>query len=366
MIPARMVICALLFLLAGTLAGFGQDNQEEPAGTQTIAIMTGGPDSSSLRMAADLQAVLDGESDLRVLPVAGRGPVQTLLDLLELRGIDAAIIPADTLAYVKKAELQEDSDKKLVYLAKLASEDIHVIAAPSINSLEELRGKRVNIGTASNARFVTGSLLFSLLGIDIVPTEDDLVTALADIQSGKTQAAVFVGRKPSPVIAALPGTAFKLLPIPQIHALQGIYSPDFFSGDDYPALVAAEGSVDTLSVGVVLAALDWKKGTPRYGRLRPFVAALFANAADLREGRRYADWAAANLAAEVPGWTRASVSQAWLDSEDAEAGRKQDTGEAALKIEFETFLDARGESETGGDRTSLFEEFIRWKNEGKK
>ena len=104
-------------------------------------------------------------------------------------------------------------------------------------------------------------------------------------------------------------------------------------------MVAAEGSVDTLSVGVVLAAIDWQEGTPRYGRLRPFVAALFANAADFREGRRYAEWVAANFAAEVPGWTRAMVSQAWLDSDDAAAIRAAfDAAYARLRRRVEAML----------------------------
>jgi TRAP-type uncharacterized transport system substrate-binding protein len=291
--------------------------------------------------------------------------VRAIFDLFEPPEADAAIVPADVLTFINRQEIDTDIAKKVGLLAKLGAEDVHVIAASGIKSIAELRGKRVSIGAASTARYVTGTLVFALLGIDIVPSEEDFAAAVAAIQAGKLDAAVLVARRPSSAIAALPGNAFTILAIPLTPELQKVYSPDIFSADDYPALIKGGGTVDTLATGIVLAAADPKKDTDREQRLRGLTASLYANAAELRTGRRYADWTATNLAADVPGWTRSAIAKAWLDNQGTVASVKRGSDEAALKVEFEAFLASRRNGQTADAGNSLFEEFVKWKSERK-
>jgi hypothetical protein len=51
-----------------------------------------------VRGAADLASVLDDGDDLRILPIVGRGSVQSIADILFLKGVDVGIVRSDTLA----------------------------------------------------------------------------------------------------------------------------------------------------------------------------------------------------------------------------------------------------------------------------
>jgi len=56
-------------------------------------------------MAEDLANLIDDGATRRVVPVVGKGSLQTLTDLRYLRGIDMAIMPTDMLDYVKEQHL---------------------------------------------------------------------------------------------------------------------------------------------------------------------------------------------------------------------------------------------------------------------
>ena len=101
--------------------------------------MTDAVDSQSLNYAADLAAVLDDEDGLQILPIVGRGPVETVSDVLYLKGVDAGIVPSDIFAYMKAHGILDDVDKKLAYVAKLGGAQLHIIARKDIASLPTSR-----------------------------------------------------------------------------------------------------------------------------------------------------------------------------------------------------------------------------------
>src|SRR5258708_28640275 len=56
----------------------------------------------SVRIAEDLANVIDDGATRRVLPVIGKGALQSLTDLKLLRGIDMAILQVDVLDYARQ------------------------------------------------------------------------------------------------------------------------------------------------------------------------------------------------------------------------------------------------------------------------
>lgn len=60
----------------------------------------------------DLASVLDDGYDLLALPIAGKGSVHAIEDLLLLRGVDLALIQADVFDYQRRANLFPDIDKR--------------------------------------------------------------------------------------------------------------------------------------------------------------------------------------------------------------------------------------------------------------
>ena len=323
------------FLFGGLCAvgpGLAASSKAARDKSELITVMTDSYDSAGMRYAADIAAVVDGEDNLRIVPMAGRGPVETINDIMYLRGVDTGIVTSDVIAFMKDHDIVGDAEQKIVALAKLGSAQIHVVTRLDITSLEGLAGKRVDIGSATQPRFVTGTLLFKKLGISIVPLNSSRSEAIRQLVAGMSDAVVIVEPQPSPVIEELAKHEnLHLLPVPVTEELAHIYSPALLIAESYGSLLHG-GNVETLSVNSLIAVFDWPKNTERYYAMKKFSAALFANGSTLLSGSRHGTWRDINLAGDIPGWERYVTSREWLakhkvnatlPAEDAQALREQ-------------------------------------------
>jgi TRAP-type uncharacterized transport system substrate-binding protein len=323
----------------------------------SVTIITTGGEQGSMPAAADLADILDEGEELRVLPMVGRGPVQSLTDLLRIKGIDAAIVPADALAYAERHKLLKGAAKKVRYAAKLGLRDIHVIARSGVRSLADLKGKKVDLGLTDEERFCGASLLFEMLAIEVEAASGPASIAVERLKKGEIDAAVLYGGKP---LAALAGIATKdgltILPIPSHAELARIYAPQIFDGKDYPGLIGGKDMVESLSVGMVLAVYDWPAGSAGAKKLEALTTTLFASGDLLHEGKRRAEWRDVNLTASVQGWTRYGQAEAWL--------KKSPQPAPALESEFTSYV-ARAEPSGSGGEEALFARFLAWQKKAK-
>lgn len=278
------------------------------ANSGTVGVVSGGVDGTYIRIAADLAAVLDDGDRLRVLPVIGKGSVQNLSDIIFLRGIDIGIVQSDALAYVRSENMFPGIANTLKYIAKLYDEEVHILARREIRSVEDLRGKKVNLDVRGSGTAMTGSVLFGKLGIAVEPVYDSQRNALQRLLDGDIAALVYVAGKPATLFAQLRADqGLHLLPLPASPALLETYLPAQLEQASYPALVGESGPVDTLAVGAVMAVFGWPPGSERYGKVARFVEALTAGIADFQKPARHPKWKEVNLDAQVPGWTRFTV-----------------------------------------------------------
>ena len=118
--------------------------------------------------------------------------------------------------------------------------------------------------------------------------------------------------KPARLFSDASGSGLHFLGLPLTPALLQTYLPTRLTHDDYPALVPADGPVDTVAVGAVLAVYNWPPGTERYTRLSRFVNSFFDNLAELQAPGHHPKWKQISLAAQVPGWPRFPQAQLWL------------------------------------------------------
>jgi TRAP-type uncharacterized transport system substrate-binding protein len=68
----------------------------------TVTLMSGTIGGTYVQFGADLASVLDNGDELRVLPIVGRGSVQSVADILFLKGVDIGIVRSDTLDYLEQ------------------------------------------------------------------------------------------------------------------------------------------------------------------------------------------------------------------------------------------------------------------------
>jgi TRAP-type uncharacterized transport system substrate-binding protein len=325
----------------------------------SVTIIAAGTEASSMSVAADLADALDEGDELRILPLAGRGPVQSLADLFAIQGIDAAIVPADAFAYAQRQGLLGKTAKKVRYVAKLGTGDIHILARAGTASLTELKGQKVDVGLTTEERFSSAGLVFDVLGIDIEPSPGPQALSIERLKRGEIAATVLYGRKPLPEIAALrEADGLTLLAVPLQADLARIYAPQIFDSNDYPDLIGEKAMIEGLSVSTVLAVSDWPKGSAGHNKIKTLTTNLYGSTELLHEGARRAPWSDVNLAASVPGWTRYAPAESWTKDTAVPVAAPK-VKEQELKGRFTTFVAAAGVAKKDGEE-ALFARFLEW------
>jgi TRAP transporter TAXI family solute receptor len=257
---------------------FGSAQTKQALNANTVTLITGTIGGTYVQFGADLSSVLDDGNNLRVLPIVGRGSVQSIADILFLQGVDIGVVRADSLDYLEKKGIARDLRKQLTYVTKLYNEEMQVIAPTAVRNLRDLDGKRVSVDLPDGSTFVTALAVFERLGLRV----DNFAyieqrIAMEKLKKGELDAVIVVGGKPYKSVSNFvnDGGRYHLVTVDYERPLQGDYLPATLTSKDYPNLIAEGDKVDTIAVPAVLAAYNWAPNTDRYRKLSLFVDAFF-------------------------------------------------------------------------------------------
>jgi len=291
---------------------------DEQVNENTVGIISGSPNSDDtyLQMAYDLAAVLNDGNRLRILPIAGIGGPQNIRDVRSLKGVDIGLTQTNILNNFRRSNEQLGKfDKKIVYIAKLFNEEAHLLVGADIGSIEQLRGRKVNLDEVGSGTSYSVRDIFKRIGLQVEEVSMSQTDALEKLRKGEIAATVLIAGKPARSILRLsPEDGLHLLPIPYVPALTADYLPASVGHEDYPNLIPSGQSIDTIAVGAVLIAYNWPRNTDRYRRVQRFVEAFFPRIADFREPPRHPKWREVALAATLEGWDRFEPAQTWLET----------------------------------------------------
>lgn len=376
---AHMILVALGFLI---LLGFAPAAQvlaqslpsnlreaREERNRSTVSVISGGISGTYIRFATDLANVLDDteNNELRVLPIIGRGGGQNVLDVLFLKGVDMGITQQDHLTFFKQQNpgLYGNIDRYVHYVTKLYNAEFHLVARKDVASLEDLRGKTVNLWKPWSATDIGGRTILGLLDIDATIVNIDTQLALEKVKSGEIAATSLLAGAPVGGYKDLPASeGLHFIPVdptdPKYAKLLEVYLPSSLRHEDYPGLIPQDQTVKTVASGAVLAVYNWPENSDQYRKLSRFVKKFFDNFESFRKEPRHPKWRDINLAAEVPGWTRFKPAAEWLATNAT-------APDSELKVAFNRFL-ASFQQSTGvqdisdQEKEQLFDEFVRWYN----
>jgi uncharacterized protein len=324
----------------------------------TVGVAGGLIDGTYMRFADELAKVLDDGDNLRIMPIVSYGAASNLEDLIYLRGVDVAITQSDVFEYFRTERKTPDLQNKINYILRLPIAELHILAKTDIQSIEDLRGKKVNFGPAGSGSSLTGTIVFQRLGVKVEQVLIDQQSGLQKLQSGELAALVRVVGKPVEFFNRIPpNSGLHLVPIPFTKMFADYYTLGEFDAKDYPSLIAEGQTVNTIAVPAVLAVFNWPKGSDRYRRVERFVERLFAKWDSFQVAPRHPKWRDVNLAATVPGWTRWSVAEQMFE--------RMRSGREALSRDFQTFLGQGGTNmpQSEADRDALFRQFLRWREQ---
>jgi TRAP transporter TAXI family solute receptor len=336
---------------------FGSVATKQALNANTVTLISGTIGGTYVQFGADLASVLDDGNKLRLLPIVGRGSVQSVADILFLQGVDLGIVRADTLDYLERKGFAKDIKKQFTYVTKLYNEEVHVIASKSIHNLRDLEGKKVSVDLPNGGTFVTALTVFERLGLkpNVVYIEQRI--ALEKMRAGEIDAVIVAGGKPYKSVSSFKDDRFHLVTVDYAKPLQNDYLPATLTAKDYPNLISEGEKVDTIAVPAVLAAYNWAPNTDRYRKLALFVDAFFTKFPAFQNPPFHPKWKEVSLSAPLADWQRFPAAKQWLD---------QHRIEPVARNRFEEFLKqnpAAAKLPSDADREALFKQFRAWEAE---
>ncbi|MGH1352098.1 MAG: TAXI family TRAP transporter solute-binding subunit, partial [Methyloligellaceae bacterium] len=203
----------------------------------TLGIISGGITGTYLHVATDLASVLDNDKAprIRILPIAGRGGVSNIEDLMYLRGVDMAIVQSDVLSYIETRKLFRNVRKRVQYITKLYDSELHIIANRKIKDVRDLDGQTVNLWNKGSATDITAQNLFRFLNISPKPVYFDNKRGIEKTKNGEIAATFLVVGKPVKYYQKLsPSSGLHFLPVKYEGKLVDDYLPSKLSHQDYP------------------------------------------------------------------------------------------------------------------------------------
>jgi TRAP-type uncharacterized transport system substrate-binding protein len=323
----------------------------------TVGIAGGLLSGTYMRFVDEMASVLNDGDNLRILPIVSYGAASNLDDLLYLRGVDAAVTQSDVFEYFRTQRKTPNLERRVQYIIRLPIAELHILARNDVQSLEDLRGKKVNFGPAGTGASLTGTIVFQRLGINVEQVLIDQPTALQKLQAGQVDAIARVIPKPIDFFGKIPqNSGLHLVNIPFTKTFEDLYTLGEFNKQDYPNLLQGQDRIDTIAVPAVLAVFNWPKNTDRYAKVDRFIQYLFSRWDSLQHPPYHPKWRDVNLAATVPGWTRFSVADEQLQQIQAQQQQKQQQ-----RADFDTFLSHQPRMPANdADREELFRKFIQW------
>ena len=333
---------------------FGSVSTTKALNANTVTLLSGTIGGTYVQFGADLASVLDDGGNLRVLPIIGRGSVQSVADILFLKGVDLGIVRTDTLDYLEKKGFANDIKKRFTYVTKLYNEEMQVVAPKTIKTLNDLEGKTVSVDLPNGGTFVTALTVFERLGIKANFVYIEQRIAMEKLKKGDLDAVIVVGGKPYVSVTTFNNDGrFHLAAVDYSKPLQSDYLPATLTSKDYPNLIAEGETVDTIAVPSVLAVYNWPPNTERSRKLALFVDAFFTKFAALQNPPFHPKWKEVSLSAPLAGWNRLPLAQQWLDKHGVEP----------IKRRFEAFQQenpAAANIKSEADKEALLRQFQAW------
>ena len=195
---------------------------DTPAAPVDIVIATGGTTGTYYAVGNALVTTIGDKLSLSKLTAVDSGASKANVQLVTANQAQMSILQSDVLNYAHNGSGGETmfdgaADKNSLWVAGVYNETVQLVTAPSITSIEDLKGKTVCVGdvgsgTALNAEQVLGA--YGLTFSDITPYYGSFADGCDALKNGQVDAAINTAGAPTGAITDLSSTYdFNLLPV---------------------------------------------------------------------------------------------------------------------------------------------------------
>ena len=360
-----------LFILFSTIGAMAQGLARPPVpppgpkappgpAIGTVGMLAGDVDSTGLRIASDLARVLDNGNGLRIIPMAGKGSIQNINDLLNLKAVDIAIVQSDVLARFARISRQPVLQSHIQYVAKLYSEEFHILSRMQFSCLQDLTGRRVSFGPKDSGMAITAETVFEASAIAVNPLYLDHEDAIERLKRGELDALVYIGGKSSRAFDRITHEdKVHFLDVDYLPGLQANYLPAIVTAEDYPNLIATNESVGTIAVSTVMAIRTLPPQSERFRVLSWFTERFFASIDKFKTVGYSPKWREVDIRAPLRGWQRFQPAERWLlANAEPRTEPAAAPGDQKMKTMLRKFV--KGQRGNSAHQEELFNRFIRW------
>src|SRR5262249_9567027 len=150
-------------------------------------------------------------------------------------------------------ERMGQTESKIVYISKLFTEEVHLVARNNITSVAQLKGLKVNLDAKGSGTSYSMRDVFKALNIEVEEVSMSQLEAFEKVKSGEIAATVLIAGKPVRSMTKLSASdGVHFVPLPYSSTLFADYLPTRLTHEDYPEIIPTNQPVDTIAVSAVL------------------------------------------------------------------------------------------------------------------
>jgi TRAP-type uncharacterized transport system substrate-binding protein len=187
----------------------------------SLVLVCGTLGAPYIQLGQDIAVVVNDGDNLRVLPVVSDGALTNVRDVLFLKGVDLGFTTVQILNELRSSgEYGQNIDRLLTYIAPLSVDTLNILARPGINTIWDLKGKKVSFNSkgSGTARFTPQ--VFRALGIPVEETTMPQGDATEAMRRGELDATACSCPMPPAFSAVKSEWGFKFLDVPYLPEFQ--------------------------------------------------------------------------------------------------------------------------------------------------
>ena len=201
--------------------------------------------------------------------VVSTGASKVNVQMIDDGDADIAIVQNDVMSYAYNATDMFSGSKPITSFSAIAScypESVQIVANKAINSIDELKGKKVSVGDAGSGTEFNAKQILEAYGMDInsdiIKSNQSFADSCDALKNGTIDAAFVTAGHPTVAVTELASNFdFNILPVDQDHANQlmskyGFYAPVTIEKDTYPVLTSNVNTVAVMATYIANNNLD--------------------------------------------------------------------------------------------------------------
>ena len=268
---ALSLVLVLVMIMAVSACGnSGSAGSASSGQVKKITLASGGTSGTYYGFSGVIAQWLNETlKDKLKINVVSTGASKVNVQMIDDGDADIAIVQNDVMSYAYNATDMFSGSQAITSFSAIAScypESVQIVANKAINSIDELKGKRVSVGDAGSGTEFNAKQILETYGMDInsdiIKSNQSFADSCDALKNGTIDAAFVTAGHPTVAVTELASNFdFNILPVDQEHANQlmskyGFYAPVTIERDSYSVLTSNVNTVAVMATYIANNNLD--------------------------------------------------------------------------------------------------------------